>query len=394
LPLISASVLTEEDVVLQNYPNFSDIFNMLEIVGFLGGKYILQDGDTVINNQNIDKTTLSCSQVKNIRASIFLLGPLLSKYRFATFTYPGGCNIGKRPIDIHLDGLKSLNCRVLEYEDRVVCDGRKMKAGEVYFKFPSVGATENIMMASVLLKGTTHIYNPAKEPEIVDLQNMLNSMGAKVFGAGSSIITVEGVESLHGTIYKPIPDRIVAGTYAILGAITKGDVEISNVRAEHIASLLTKLDNMSCKISVNNDKIRIQSNSRLKNLSYIETAPFPGFPTDLQAPFMALSCVSSGQTHICEKLFETRFRQAEELSKMGADVSINGNTALIKGVEQLFGAEVFATDLRAGASLVLAGLTAKGTTKVGNVELIERGYENLCENLSSLGLDIKRIDEE
>lgn len=393
LPLIAGSILTDEEVVLLNKPNLTDIENMCSILKSIGAKVDSSKNHITINAASITSTILPTKETKKLRASIFLLGPMLAKFKRVVVAYPGGCNIGKRPIDIHLKGLETLNCEIIESEDITICDGSNMKSGEVRLSFPSVGATENIIMAAVFLKGTTTIYNPAKEPEVVDLVNMLKLMGAKIYGAGTNKIVIEGVSKLRGVVYTPIPDRIVAGTYLLAGAITGGDVEICNVMPEHLSEFISKLHNMTCKFSIKDDRIRIQSSLKLNNVKMITTNPYPGFPTDLQSPFMALSCVSEKNCKIVETLFETRFQQVNELRKMGANIQVKKGYAVVNGVDKLIGAKVVASDLRAGASLVLAGLRADGETEISNIHFIDRGYDNFENNLKQLGLNIKRISD-
>ena len=295
-----------------------------------------------------------------------------------------------RPIDIHIAGLKELGIDIQEQGGYILCNCQNIKCADVVLDLPSVGATENLMMSSVFIKGKTVIRNCAKEPEIVDLQRFLNAMGARIKGAGSSVIVVEGVDKLHGVEYTPIPDRIVAGTYLIATAMCGGNVELNNVNPEHISSLISKLSKTTCKVHIKNDRILIKSKGRQKSLDCIETMYYPGFPTDLQSQIMAMQTVSRGTSVIVENIFETRFKTASELKKLGADITIKGRVAVVRGVKQLIGGEVRASDLRGGASLVLAGLVAGGQTVVKDIYHIDRGYEDMSVDLLKLGADIKR----
>ncbi len=391
LAILAACMLSKDTVVLHKCPNFSDINKMLQILSTLGCK-ISKNNDTIhIDCSNANKYEVPQDLAREIRSSIFLMGAILSKLGRAKVSYPGGCDIGTRPIDLHLKGLRALNITITERHGFIECDANNIIGSDVHLDYPSVGATENIMMAAVYAKGVTQIYNAAKEPEIVDLQNFINSMGGKIYGAGTSTITIVGVDSLHSTQYTPIPDRIIAGTYLIAGATCGGDITINNVNYQHIYSLITKIKNSSCNISIGNDKIRLVSTTRPKSFETIETLPYPGFPTDLQAQALVMQTISQGTCVIAENLFETRFKHVPELIKMGADVVVKGKIAVVKGVSNLYGAEVTSHDLRGGAALTIAGLVAKGYTTVNDVYHIDRGYYKLEESFAKLGADIKRI---
>lgn len=390
LPLIAASILTNEQVVIKDCPEIIDVFNMIKIVESLGAKTNFEQGNLIINPVNVNGYVVPKSLSKELRSSVFMLGSLIAKFRKAEISYPGGCEIGLRPIDIHISSLKLLGVAVSEDGETILCDACGMKAGEVYLDFPSVGATENLILASVFVKGETIIKNAAKEPEIVDLANFLNGMGAKITGAGTDTVAITGVKKLHGTVYKPIPDRIEAGTIVIATAMTCGEVEISGVNSENISSLIYKLCNNTCKISLNNDIIYIKGRKSRKCFT-VETNPYPGFPTDLQAQMTTLAAVSKGTSLITENVFEMRFKFVKELIKMGADIKLCGRTAIVKGVKRLHGATVTAPDLRGGAALVLAGLNAEGLTEINEIKHIERGYAFLDAKLTSLGADIKKI---
>ncbi|MDE7337199.1 MAG: UDP-N-acetylglucosamine 1-carboxyvinyltransferase [Clostridia bacterium] len=390
LPLLAGSILTDEIIVLHNCPYISDVDSMIKILEGLGSKIIRKDRDLIVDSSGVCNSQIPSSLAKELRSSIFLLGSLLSRLKKAKVAYPGGCDIGLRPIDIHIAGLKELNIDIQEQGGFIICNSQNARCADVVLDLPSVGATENLMMSSVFIKGKTIIRNCAKEPEIVDLQKFLNAMGAKIRGAGSSVIVVEGVEKLHGVEYTPIPDRIVAGTYLIATAMCGGNVELRNVNSEHISSLISKLSKTTCKIYVKNDRIIVKSKGRQKSLDCIETMYYPGFPTDLQSQIMAMQTVSRGTSVIVENIFETRFKTASELKKLGADITIKGRVAVVKGVKELIGSEVVATDLRGGASLVLAGLVANGETVVKDIRHIDRGYEDMSLDLSALGANIRR----
>lgn len=390
LPLMAASILTDEIIVLHDCPDISDVDSMIKILEGLGSKIIKNGRDLVIDNSAVNNMQIPGSLAKELRSSVFLLGSLLSRLKQAKVAYPGGCDIGLRPIDIHIAGLRELGIDIQEQGGYIICNSQNASSADIVLDLPSVGATENLMMSAVFLKGKTVIRNCAKEPEISDLQRFLNTMGAKVRGAGSSVIVVEGVDKLHGTEYTPIPDRIVAGTYLIATAMCGGNVELINVNAEHISSLISKLSKTTCKIYIKNDRILIKSRGRQKSLDCIETMYYPGFPTDLQSQMMAMQSISKGTSVIVENIFETRFKTAGELKKLGADITIKGRVAVVRGVKELVGGEVVATDLRGGASLVLAGLAAKGQTIVRDIHHIDRGYEDMSRILASLGANIRR----
>lgn len=391
LPLLATCLLTDEPVIIHNCPEISDVRNMCKIIVNLGCK-VTHEKDTII----LDSSDMFCNEIpidlaKELRSSLFLMGSLLTRCRKAKIAYPGGCDIGLRPIDIHLKALQELNIKIEEKYGYIYCSVDKIKGADIQLDIPSVGATENIMMAAVMAEGKTTVRNPAKEPEIVDLQNLLNKMGAKIKGAGSSIIEIEGVKKLHGGEHIPISDRISAGTYLIAGAVCGGEIEIDNINPEHIFSLTSKLNKNSCKITSLNDKIIISSDGRLNSLGKVETMYYPGFPTDLQAQLMTLSCVCKGTTKIVENIFETRFNHVPELIKMGADIVVEGRMAVVNGVDRLSGADVYAKDLRGGAALVIAALSAQGLTTVNDIYHIERGYENFEDNLAKLGAEIIKV---
>ncbi len=391
LPLLAASVLTDEPVKIRGVPAINDVENMLRILSEVGCKIKRQRDCTVIDSANAVSHEIPTRLTKELRSSVFMLGSILTRFRRAKISYPGGCDIGLRPIDLHLSGLKRLGVEIVEKDGFIHCEAKRLIGAEILLDFPSVGATENIILAAVKAEGVTIIRNAAKEPEIVDLQNFLNAMGAKVRGAGGGTVVIEGVKKLRGVEYIPIGDRIEAGTYLIGAAACGGEIEVKGVPAENIAALLHKLRENGCKIHTKNDKILLSSDGRLKSVGLVETTPFPGFPTDLQAQYASLCCVSSGATLIVENLFETRYRYAAELMRMGADITVRGRTALIRGVERLHGASVTASDLRGGAALVLAALSAEGQSTVLELSHIDRGYADFEGKLRLLGAKIRRV---
>lgn len=391
LPILAGCVLCDKPIVINNVPNILDVTNMFAILKSLGVKLDIEDKNCYIDASSLTSCTLNQDLCKALRSSIFLLGPLLARNGKAVISYPGGCDIGNRPIDLHLSGLEKLGVKIIKQHSLIYCDGKNMKSASVQLDFPSVGATENLIMASVFLKGTTRLINVAKEPEIVDLQNFLNSMGCDISGAGTAEITINGVNKLHGTQYTPIGDRIVAGTIMLATAITGGNVALKNADYKNNQSLIAKLSSVGCQIDIKNDIIYISSSGRLPSVDLIDTQVYPGFPTDMQAQMMTLQAVSDGVSVICENVFENRYKHAKELIKMGANIILRDRVAVVKGVSNLTGAPVDATDLRAGAGLVLAGLKANGYTTINNAYHIDRGYDRFEDVLTELGADIKRI---
>lgn len=391
LPLFAAALLTEEEIIIKNVPELIDVDNMIKIICNIGAVVKKEEHTVSIKAQDITSHNIPNSLAKELRSSIFLLGAVLSRKKHAKVAFPGGCDIGMRPIDIHIKGLRDLNVKIEEKAGYIFCDATKLICGEISLDYPSVGATENVMLAAVMANGRTIIHNAACEPEIVDLQNFLNKMGAKIFGAGSSVVVIEGVKKLHGITYEAMPDRIVAGTYLLATAICGGEVLLKNAKMEDIRSLCAKLSKSSCHIEHFNDNILIKAETRPTSVVSVTTQPYPGFPTDLQAPMMTLQAVSEGICVITENIFENRFRHVSELRKMGADIMINNRTAVIKGVPRLTAAEVNAQDLRGGAALVLAGLNAKGTTIINDIYHIDRGYQSIEKVFTKLGADIIRV---
>ena len=396
LPIIAATLLGEGQASrLDEVPNLEDVHTISQVLGAMG---IGAEFDENEHTLAIDATGLSSWEapyelVRKMRASFLIMGPLLARLGHARISLPGGCAIGTRPIDLHLKGFEALGARIEighGFIDASAPNG--LKGARIYLDFPSVGATENIMMAAALAEGTTVLENPAQEPEIIDLANFLNVMGAKVRGAGTNVIKIEGVEHLKGAVYTVIPDRIEAGTYMVAAAMTGGDVYIENAICEHLKPVIAKLKEAGASIEEDVDVVRVRAEKRLKAVD-IKTMPYPGFPTDMQAQFMAMLAVSEGVGMVTETVFENRFMHVDELKRMGATIKIDGRTSLVEGVDSLTGCQVKATDLRAGAAMVLAGLVAEGTTQVGYIHHIDRGYDRLVEKLVALGADIKRVSD-
>ena len=390
LPLLAAAVLTDERVVIHKCPRIADVLNMVGILGELGCNTKFDGNDLVIDSADAANHEIPSSLAKELRSSVFMLGSVVSRFGRARIAYPGGCDIGLRPIDLHLNGLRRLGVCVSEGGGYIDCSCGKIEGAEVVLDFPSVGATENIILAAAKAKGTTLIRNAAKEPEIVDFQNFINRMGGKIRGAGTATVRIDGVRKLSGTEYTPVSDRIEAGTFLIASAMCGGEIAIKNADADNISSLLHKLCEISCKISTKDDKIYIRSGRRLSP-KLVETSPYPGFPTDLQAPMTALACVCDGSTVIVENLFETRFKHVPELIRMGADVTVRGRSAFVRGVGSLKGADVVAGDLRGGAALTLAAISAEGLSTVTDLSHIDRGYSDFEYKLRGLGARIRRV---
>ncbi len=390
LPIIAASVLTDGEVLIKNCPRITDVFNMIKIVNAVGVKTKFIDKDLYLRANNITSSKIPVETGKKLRSSVFMLGALLGRVGKADVPYPGGCDIGSRPIDIHIDALRTLGVEVKEDESGVKCVRQVKKSEEVRLFTPSVGATENIILASVLSNGTTKIVNAAREPEVEDLVGCLKSMGARIEGAGSRIITIEGVNKLSGTEYNPVSDRIETGTYLVATAATGGEIEIRNAKAQNILPLLHKLCENTCKIRIENDIIYLKSGQRRRAFSFA-TGPYPFFPTDMQAQAMALLSISEGRSLVYENVFDARFSHVVELNKMGADIKTYGSVAEIIGVRSLNGAELSAKDLRGGAALVTAALAADGVSLVDGVEHIERGYSDFVMKLNAIGASVKNI---
>ena len=391
LPILAAAVLTDEKVRIKNAPCISDVKNMVRILGSLGCKAAYEGDDIVIDSSAADCHEVPRTLAHELRSSVFLLGPLIARFGRAKIAYPGGCDIGLRPVDLHLNGLKRLGVKIRESNGYILCECPGLRGNEIMLDCPSVGATENIMLAAVRAEGETVIKNAAREPEIEDLQKFLNSMGCKVRGAGSGTIAVQGTAAkLRGGDYQPMADRIEAGTFLIAAAMCGGEIVAEGISGENISSLLHKLRENGCKIHTKNDKIILKRDGPLISVKSIETQPYPGFPTDLQAQMTALCCICRGQSIVTENLFETRFKYVPELCKMGADITVAGRNAFVRGREKFNGATVVACDLRGGAALVLAALAAEGRSEVLDISHTDRGYGMFEYKLRSLGADIVR----
>ncbi|WP_418791197.1 UDP-N-acetylglucosamine 1-carboxyvinyltransferase [Phosphitispora sp. TUW77] len=391
LAIISASLLAQETVCLDNIPDITDVNVLLDIVANLGVEVVRKGPDSVeITTPDRISTITPYREVKKLRASNLLLGPLLARFCNAEIALPGGCNIGSRPMDLHIKGFEALGAALsLEHGFIKGCCSR-LTGSKIYLDFPSVGATENIMMAAVLSKGQTVLENVAKEPEIVDLANFLNSLGAKIRGAGTDVIKIDGVDQLGGGRYSVIPDRIEAGTFMVAAAATHGNVTIENIISTHVEPLIAKLREANVEVLEEDEIIRVIAREELRPID-IKTLPYPGFPTDMQSQVMAMLTVVKGTSVIVENVFENRLQVADEFKRMGAKIKVEGRTAVIQGVQRLQGAQVKASDLRAGAALIVAGLIADGDTEICNTFYIDRGYEKIEQKLISIGADISRI---
>ncbi len=392
LPLISACTMLESEITFLNVSMLKDISCLLEIIKSLGGSYTYQDGNLKIDCSNLKSYQLPENLVNQARAPLFMLGPLLTKFKKAEITMPGGCKLGERPIDIHLNGLKKLGVKIEESEV-IKCRANKLVGTTIILSFPSVGATLNLIMASIMAEGTTIIKNSAKEPEIVCLCKFLKLMGAKINGIGTDVIVIEGVKTLkkRKVEFTPIPDRIETGTFILSVLSTGGEITIENANYSHNASLIKKVFNNTCKINIFNDRIYIKSSGEGKGLGVVKVLPYPDFPTDLQSPLLAYSTTLNGQTVIKEHVFPDRFSIARELIKMGASIKVNGNMASVTGVERLHGNFVTANDLRGGAGLIIASLKAQGVSVIDNAEILDRGYCQIEEKLKNIGANIKRV---
>lgn len=392
LPLMAATLLAEDTCVLHNVPCLHDIFSMDKLLGDMGVGIDFTGRSMTLDPKTINKPEAEYDLVRRMRASFFVLGPLLARFGKTKVSLPGGCAIGARPVDIHLKGLEALGASIRIEEGYVLAEGKLIGANHA-MDFPSVGATENLMMAATLAEGVTRLTNVAREPEIEDLALFLNAMGARISGAGTDMITIVGVDALGGAEHIVMPDRIEAGTFLVAGVATGGDVTVANANADHLPNFLKKLQEAGAEVETHGNKIRAAAPNGI-NAVDITTLPYPGFATDLQAQMMTLLTRARGVSRIKETVFENRFMQVAELARMGADISLDGNTAIVRGVEQLSGAPVMASDLRASAALVIAGLMAKqGETAISRVYHIDRGYERIEERLSSLGADIERVRE-
>lgn len=394
LPIIAATVLAEGIHKIENVPNLTDIRAMCEILKALGAKITYQQSALLIDTTGISGHSIPEHLMRQIRSSVFLMGPLLARLQKASVTKPGGCNIGERPIDLHLRGLAQLGTEIRETEGKIYCEAPQLRGNSISLDFPSVGATENILMAAVLARGTTVIRNAAREPEIVDLARFLSKMGAEIEGAGTPVIRVTGVKRLEAASHRIMPDRIVAGSLAIAAAVTDGEIELKRITYDEIAGVSQHLEPMGLQFCIVPEGIKVRCSSGIRPVQHLMTEPFPGFPTDLQPQTTVLLALADGKSRLTENIFEARLKHVDELKKMGAVMELGGNTVEICGVNQLTGAHVYASDLRAGAALIIAGLAAAGRTVVYGVNHIDRGYESLEKVFQQLGGSIKRINVE
>lgn len=394
LAILAASIMTDETVIIENLPDVRDTNVLLQAIKSVGATIERIDRHSVkINGSTIHDVVIEDDYIKKIRASYYLLGALLGKYKRAEVALPGGCNIGSRPIDQHIKGFKALGAEVKISHGLIVAEAEHLKGSHIYLDVVSVGATINIMMAASLAEGQTIIENAAKEPHVVDLANFLNSMGANIKGAGTDVIRIKGVEKLHKTEYSVIPDQIEAGTFMLVAAATKGDVTIKNVIPKHLESISAKLIEIGCEIEESDDAVRVVSSKPLSH-TQVKTLPYPGFPTDMQPQITVTLALSNGSSIVTESIFENRFKYVDELTRMGASIKVEGNTAIINGVPKYTGAHISAPDLRAGAALVIAALAAEGFSVVDDIFYIERGYEDFEVKLKSLGAQIEKVTEE
>lgn len=392
LPILAASVLCKDGItVIHNCPDLRDVKITIKILRYLGAK-VRQNGHSLtIDARGKLRTRIPKRLMMKLRSSIIFMGAITARGQKAKISAPGGCELGARPIDLHISALRSLGCEILEEPNCLYVNGKNLKGTDITLRFPSVGATENILLASCLAPGVTTIKNAACEPEIVDLANFLNKMGASISGAGTSDITITGVDKLHSTEYSIMPDRIAAITYLCCAAVTGGSICLTNTVPSHLETALSYLAQCGCHVEAEGDTIHMKAPERLTALTQIETSPYPGFPTDAQSLFLALLSTADGTSRICERIFESRFKTADELLRMGADITVCDDIATICGKPQLSGTQVCARDLRGGAAMVIAALAAEGTTEISNVCFIDRGYEALEKNLTALGASIKRM---
>jgi len=391
--LMPATMLTNGKCKIYNVPNISDVKNITEMLEILGSNVVFEGDTLTINNENVENKEITKEYASTIRASYYFMGALLSKYKKATISYPGGCVIGSRPIDLHISGFEKMGAKVEIDDTTYTITAEELHGADIYLDFASVGATINLMLAAVLAKGTTHIWNAAKEPEIVNVASFLNTMGAKVSGAGTSSITIVGVEELGDGIVEVIPDRIETGTYLMMGILLGKDLIIDGIIKEHLEAVITKLKETGADFTIKNSKIYVNATKNLKAVN-VKTLVYPGFPTDLGQPMSTLLTQCNGESVFEETIYENRMRHIKHLNAMGSKIMLFDNHAIIKGKTRLRGREVIATDLRAGAAMMVAGMIARGTTVISNIEHILRGYENIVDKLSNVGADIKIVDED
>lgn len=391
LPILAATILNGGKNIIHNCPELRDVNITIEVLENLGCKVKKQGCVLVVESDNISGYTIPDNLMRQMRSSIIFLGAIISRFKKAVVSMPGGCEIGNRPIDLHLKSLKKLGVEIEESHGYIKCKVDELHGANIHLDFPSVGATENIMLAACMANGETVITNAAREPEIVDLENFLNKMGAKIKGSGSDVIRIDGVNRLYGVEHTIIPDRIVSATYLACAAATNGQLILKKANSSHMDAMIAVLKEMGCRIYDEKSRLILTTpNKKLKSVNRIVTMPYPGFPTDIQSPFMALSAIAKGTSVFVENIFENRFHHVEELVRMGADIKVDGRIAIVQGVDKLSGANVLAKELRGGAALIAAALSAEGFTTIENVKYIERGYENIEKYLSSCGANIKR----
>ncbi len=394
LALLAAAIMTDEDVTIENLPNVRDINVLLQVMGEIGAKINrVNDHKVIINGSTITSYTVDNESIRKIRASYYLLGALLGKYKHAEVALPGGCDIGSRPIDLHIKGFETLGANVSIERGMVSASAEELIGKSIYMDVVSVGATINIMLAAALSGGRCVIENAAKEPHVVDVANMLNSMGASIRGAGTDVIRIRGVEKLHGTVYSVIPDQIEAGTFMMVAAVTGGDITVKNVIPKHLEAITSKLYEIGCSVEEYDDAVRIIGGPRLHSTK-ITTLPYPGFPTDMQPQIAVTLALAEGTSMVTETIFENRFKYVDELVSMGADIKVEGKTAFITGVEKFSSADVVAPDLRAGAALVMAALAADGYSEITDIKYIKRGYEDFDGKLRGLGAIIREVSDD
>ncbi|MBI5919101.1 MAG: UDP-N-acetylglucosamine 1-carboxyvinyltransferase [Nitrosomonadales bacterium] len=390
LPILCASLLTADELHLTNLPDLHDVLTMRRLLEQMGVAATPGVGEIVLNGGPVGKLEAPYDMVKTMRAAILVLGPLVARFGEAKVSLPGGCAIGSRPVDLHIKGLQAMGAEITIEHGYIHAKATKLKGARIFFDIVSVTGTENLMMAAALAEGVTVLENAAREPEVVDLANCLRAMGAQISGDGTDAITITGVEKLHGATHRIMPDRIESGTFLVAAAATGGSITLTNTRADILETVLEKLSEAGAKIAVEGDTIRLEMSERPKSVN-VRTAPHPAFPTDMQAQFMALNCVAAGSAMVVETIFENRFMHVQELRRLGAQIDVEGNTALVRGVERLEGAAVMATDLRASASLVIAALVAQGETVIDRIYHLDRGYEHIEHKLGQLGANIRRL---
>jgi len=393
LPILAGSLLNSGKSILYDCPCITDVDVSAKILNGLGVK-TKREGETfLVDSSSMNDFEIADDLMREMRSSIVFLGAIIAKKQKARLSTPGGCELGPRPIDLHLKSLKQMGVSINEEHGFINCSAKDLHGAKIYLDFPSVGATENIMLAAVLAKGETVIANAAKEPEIVDLQDFLNAMGAQVSGAGNNVICIRGVKKLHDVDYRIMPDRIVAATYLAAACITQSELEVTNVNPSHIESITSLLSDMGSELVIKDQSILHRPTGNITSIGTVRTMPYPGFPTDAQSPFMAVATLANGSSVFVENIFESRFKQVGELRRMGANIMVDGSVAVVRGVPKLMGANVSAMDLRGGAALILAALAADGVSEIAHIHYIDRGYESIEKSFSSLGAKIKRVEE-